>query len=465
MIAAGFYKPNTYTGSSFDFASDNFNYCGRKIADTVIRAGMAPFYAIAQQQVDSQKTLNGPMNSVRVMLAKSTKNFSDYMSLQYLKFNSVFFNITKIYSHFQFGLKRMNGIMIAGIYMVLSGFIFIGNMIQFGSMAIKIFLGILTGLMIILFPILSPLAALIATVTAIVSGTVIGIVSSVESQLCCDPDALVKMADGTQKPLGSICVGDILLPEEKNTENRVEGILFVDGSKTALVSIDGVRMSGSHSVQYKTEWILAKDHPKAVAVSTTLPHLICLNTSCHTVPLVGLTKTVSVGDWEEVSTYQGRQAWIDWVHIKLNGAYTNVPRYPDSIPLVSPSIHVWKEDVGKVPIDTIQLGDRILCGKGYTRVLSIYTGQLHVNQSPSTPEWISDGVWTLQRSYWTTPYAGVKHVKNGKYLLNGLHLITEDEMFKIERNGKEVLIRDFTEVGLSSIEQSYTMINLFMNKK
>jgi len=464
MIAAGLYKPSYYEGTSINFASENFQYCGRKVANDVIRAGMKPFYSIAEQQINAQQTLAVPMNNIRAAIAKSTHQFSDYMNYTYVKYANGMVETLKSIFHMQFAMKRLSGITASILYMMISGFIFIGNIIQFGGSAIKTFLGILTGLMIIMFPILSPLSALISTVTAIMSGALIGVIQGVESSLCCDPSALVRLEDGTTKPLSDISIGDRLYTWNTTEPNIVQGILKADGRKTPLVAIDGVRMSGSHSVQFGTTWVLAKNHPNATICQTICEELLCLNTTLHEASLVGTTGTVVVSDWEEVSSLQGKQAWIDWVHLFLNGTRVAVTKYPTSIPLISPSIQVTLESGKQVPIHTIQLGDRIRTKETYTTVKAIYTGTLFTSSPPTTPEWISDGVWIYKNAFWATSYIGIQTVKDGNPL-SGIHLITEDETFFIQRGKEELLIRDFTEVGLSSIDKSYTMIQSFMNKK
>jgi len=465
MIAAGMYKPDTYTGSFIDFASENFNYCGKRIADNVIREGMRPLYSVAEQQADAQASLTGPLNNIRAALAKTNTQFSDYMNTHYLKYTNTIIETVKSYFYMRFAMSRFSAIVVSLLYMMISGFIFIGNIISFGTKAIKIFLGTLTGMMILLFPILAPFSALIAAVTAIISGVAIGVVNTIEASVCCDPKSSVKMADGSVKSLNTIQIGDCLFSPNSTEENKVIGILIADGSKTPLYEIDGVRMSGSHSIEYNNTWILAKDHPDG-SIGFPLNELICLNTTQHTVPLIGeSTNIVYVSDWEEVSSLQGQKAWIDWVHLSLNGTSVPVSKYPTSTPLLSPSIQVTLESNKKVPIDTIKIGDKILSKNKYTTVKAVYKGVISVNHTPKTPEWISDGVWLLRYNFWATSYAGIQSSTDGRLELEGFHLITEDETFMIERDKKDILIRDFTEVGLSSIDQSYEMIQHFMNKK
>jgi hypothetical protein len=466
MITGGLYKPNTYTKSSSEFASENFNYCGRKIANDVIRLGMSPFYSILGGQINAQQSMTGPINNMRGMLATTKNQFSQYLNLQYKKYETIILGITKLYIHMKFAMGRIQAILYSMVYLMISMVFTIMNTIKLTLFAVKVFLGILMALMILLFPVLSPFMIIITTVTAIISAFGLAAADAADDAMCIDPAALVYMADGSKKHLSEVKAGDLLKSLNLETINRVEGILVADGSKTTLYEIQGIRMSGSHSVQYNSNWILAKEHPEAIQVSDTLSQLICLNTTTHEVLLVGTHKTILVNDWEEVSSLQGQHAWIDYVNLVLNGGASNVLSYPTSIPLVSPENHVISELHGRVPIGSIQLGDRVLSKHGYTAVKAIYTGQLRVKVLPTTPEWISDGVWCFKYPpFWIASSSGVQSFQKGKYSLKGVFLITEDGTFILEHNKSMVLVRDFTEVGLDKIDQSYSMIQTFLNKK
>jgi hypothetical protein len=465
MVAAGLYKPAYYTKSATDFATENFNYCGRKIADDVIRIGMAPYYAIAQQQIKSQGAAAGPMNNMRGALSKAKNQFSDYLEIQYKKYQSIIAEVRKLYTHFKFAIGRVQAIVYTLIYTMIAMFKTVMNTMKFTIGALKIFLGILMALMIILFFVVSPFMAIVLGVTIAITAAGLAAADGMDDAMCCDPEAQVRMADGSTKRLGSIQIGDILLSTNSQEPNRVEGILLADGNKTKLVSIKGVKMSQSHSVYYKTSWLLAKDHPDAVHLPSieSLPTLICLNTTLHEVPLVGF-KEILVSDWEEVSSLQGQVAWIDWVNLNLNGPYLEVRRYPTTVPLVSETIQVISETRGSIPISSIVLGERIQSKNGFTAVKAIYHGC--IQGKAESPEWISDGVWmkhTLVADWKLVQ--GLKKDQSSCRHTFGIYLITEDGDFILEYAGEQRLVRDFTEIGLEKLDQSYEMIQTFMNKK
>jgi len=468
MVTAGLYKPAYYTKTATDFASENFNYCGRKIADDVIRIGMAPYYAIAEQQTKSQGAAAGPMNNIRGALAKARNQFSDYLGLQYKKYESIIAEVRKLYTHFKFAIGRVQAIVYTLIYTMIAMFKTVMNTMKFTIGALKVFLGILMALMIILFFVVSPFMAIVTGAMIAISAAGLSGVEGADDAMCCDPDAMVRMADGSTKRLGSIQLGDVLLSTNSREPNRVEGLLVTDARNTTLVSIHGVKMSQSHRVYYNTTWLLAKDHPDAVHLPSTesLSTLICLNTTLHEVPLIGLgvNTQVLVSDWEEVSSLQGQKAWIDWINLNLNGAHLEVRTYPTTVPLVSETVEVVSETRGSIPISSVTLGECIQSKERFTAVKAIYHGCIQTNAE--SPEWISDGVWMKHpvMEDWKLVQGLKKDETSFKYI-HGTYLITEDGDFILKYAGDQHLVRDFTEIGLDKIDQSYEMVQTFMNKK
>jgi hypothetical protein len=230
-------------------------------------------------------------------------------------------------------------------------------------------------------------------------------------------------------------------------------------------------MSESHRVKVNDTWILAKDHPNAIQMRhEQLPRLICLNTTAHEVILeTEFGNSLCVGDWEEVTDEEGRRAWIDAVHVALNPIHSQLKKYPTVVPLVSATTCVQHEHGNKTPIGSIHIGDSILTSNGnYTRVIGLYKGQFKCSRAAVNPDWISDGVWIHERGEtWSTAAAmasGVREDEEGRPI-EGVFLVTEDEQFMIWQDGKQVLVRDFTEIGAGQIDQTYEMLDAHMNKK
>ncbi len=471
MIAGKLFKPADDPRSGMEFAKDNFSFCLGNLADSVLKTAFAPFFSILKLQFSSQESISGPIKYIRGMLKTAVDTFSDYMDKQFAKYKRLMIAITHGWHHIFFAMGRIQASVLGFVYAGLSLSALIENTINFIIKVVLIFIGILAALIILLWFFLLPVIPTIVIVIAIIMAAGFGSAASYAGAFCVDPGASVMMADGSTKPLGEIKVGDVLKSKKydsDSSENRVEGVMLVESADEPLVSIQGVKMSGSHRVLSAGKWVLARDHPEAKPLAERMERLICLNTNLHYVPIAveGSYIPLYVGDWEEVSTEEGQKAWIDLVNVKLNGPNTpSITKYPVSVPLVSKTVNVFHETKGLLPIDSIQIGDSILGGDGqYTIVKGIYTGCTALNSAYKDKQWISDGVWfSVNDRYWILSASTGVH--QGTEEAEGLYLITESETFMIERDGKQQLVRDFTEVGASQIDSTYEMLDFFIHKK
>jgi hypothetical protein len=276
------------------------------------------------------------------------------------------------------------------------------------------------------------------------------------------------MADGSIQVLKLVELGDRLASTQLS-ENVVTGILTVSANDIELVTINGILMSGSHRILYKGKWILANEHPAASYTRERLETVICLNTTHHSIQLVSNYEDVFVSDWEEVSTEEGQQGWIDIVTMFLNGIHSLPTKYPTAVPLVSPDTMVYVKEKGFTPIQDIQLYDTIASCEGYTTVKGIYSGSIQNERSEvCSPEWVSDGVWawnTDTHTWSTNLPTGIPHRPEHTSSLHGYFLVTEDEEFMILHRGQLIRVRDFTEVGASHIDSTYEYLDSFINTK
>jgi hypothetical protein len=228
-------------------------------------------------------------------------------------------------------------------------------------------------------------------------------------------------------------------------------------------------MSQSHRVFWRGNWILAEEHPLAINVQEYLPTLICLNTTLHEVPIKTIIDTtLYVGDWEEVSTEEGRQEWIKHVSYILK-AERPPTLFPTAVPLLGPGVQVlMRGDRLPIPISEVVLGDYIHDGKGlWTRVVGVYKGTIEMQFEPNSPDWMSDGVWMKNiRDEWALRSSGEKeHDDESFYRGVGYHLVTEAEVFEVLHHKIYFVVRDFTELGASRLEGSYKMLDNCINKK
>ena len=477
MMTAGMFRPHYYTGTATQFAKENFEFCTKQIADGVIKIGFAPFFMLAKELMNVQNVMTGPLNSVRGMIRKAVDSFTDYMRTQYLQYKAILVRLMKTTHHLRFAMGRVQAITLGLLYGMYSMITLVNNTVKMAMIAAWAFVAILAALILFIWfgilPflfIIVPLVAILVVADVQTDGWLSPFSDGgIASAFCVDPDAQVILPDGTRKALKELRVGDYIHGTVgKATENRITGRLIVDASKESLVSIHGIRMSTTHRVLYNKKWILAKDHPEAVACTDPIKELICLNTTHHSVPIATADYGVLyVGDWEEVDSWEGQRQWIDWVHMKLNSGFDKVHRYPTTVPLCGKQVQVVCQKRGWVPLEEICLGDIILGEIGWTQVRGLYSGSIDVEELPKYPDWISDGIWVKANRYWLTRGNGIHEVdaKGAHRTLSGLQLVTDHGTFLIKQPSGVLLVRDFTEVGADAISESYSWLDTAINKK
>jgi hypothetical protein len=123
---------------------------------------------------------------------------------------------------------------------------------------------------------------------------------------------------------------------------------------------------------------------------------------------------------------------------------------------------VCTEEKRWVSIDNIAIGDKILYKDGYTKVIGIYIGTITNNSLSS--DWLSDGVWINNGSEWKPNKDGLSSDESNN-VVYGRFLLTESETLYIKINDDIHLVRDFTEVGASRINECYSWFDDEINKK
>ncbi len=483
LFTGWLYKPADDPRSGKEFMQDNFSFCVNQLMDSVLATVFAPFLGVAGGTGAALGTMNDALGNIKGMLKNATDGFSRIIGITHKRFADTLMNYVGAWHRIQFMFQRAVAAALSTVYAgmsFLTGFL---NLYDFVVKVVIIILSILVALIFFLFFALIPVMPVIFTVISVLVGAGLGsAVGGMASAFCVDPDALVRMADGSTKALKECKVGDRLAARHtteaptqashvtKTKENIIDGVLLCSGEGEPCVSIHGIRMSGSHRVLHGTNYILAREHPEAVPTDA-LPQLICLNSTTHDIPIVCANgSTLWVGDWEEVDDEAGRRAWLDMVHDVLNGGLSPdlcLKKEPTTVPLLSPNTIVRERSRGYVPLKDIRIGDYVLDeGRNYTKVLATYVGQFQGDNRESF--WISDGVWVYTMDGIWNPciYGSLKastSLSSGP--VDGRNIITESGSFYIKHNGINTLVRDFTEMGKEALEHSYEYLDTYINRQ
>lgn len=472
MIAARFFKPESDPRTPADFSSDNFSFCTQNYVEKFMALLMAPINALFGKQLGVTTAISDLMGSIRNMMQKMYNAFSEYLGSYFKKFQSSVFQLSRIVQHLRMAMGRMSAVAMSMIYAGISAFRSMINSIQVVIRVILIICAIMIAIIIILFFVLFPVIPMIlSTLTAVVT-IVIALGAVMSSSIAEDAENKKKgfcfetgtripiiRADGRVEVIGveDVRLGDLLAHEC----GHITAILQLSAENVDMYELDGIRVSGSHLVQHPTIptiWHAVNKDDRAVPVSPTTKHLYCFNTTSHQIPIVSHhMKIIHFRDWEEMddTDHEAHRQWTQLIHSMLNPhdpPLENPP--PCEVPFLSPYTSVYTSE-GYTPLANIEIGDRVLDEfDHFTRVIGVVSG--HVEGRIQEKEWNTaiyekcGDAWTLQPST----------LIPSTWKTTGYHLITESGIFTFYdiKHNTSRMIRDFTEVGHTRIEETYAFV-------
>jgi hypothetical protein len=430
------------------FSAENFQFCTNKIIDASIALASAPMQKAFTQQVETIKPINQVMHSLREGANFITKPLNTLMNGLWEKLMMIVYQFARVFSKLSSAFDRIFGIAVSSIFAGIGMYRAIRNALNFVIYVILIILLILLIIVIFLFFLLIPVMPVILTTIGVISASVFGAaVGGMADSFCVAPGTLVAMKEGWKKV-------EEIQPGDELREGVVEGVLRASGTSERLVTIDGVILAACHIVHDGKEWIQAGKHPLAQPYKEHVEELYCLNTSVRTWRVKGVRGELLLRDWEELpldASLNVNSEWESLVYILLNDPSPKISFPRVAVPgrgLVGKDTQVKEAKRGNIPITQVRIGDRIQDSQTtFTKVLAVYRDQESAPRSgASHAAWIWDPVMEL----WThSPHYSSEAESSG------YHLITESGVFMI--NGKTAL-RDFTEVGLNRIGQTYSFV-------
>jgi hypothetical protein len=455
MFGSPYLKPDDDPRSASEFASDNFRYCAKELAQTTMALALAPFTALFNQHLSIGALVSQILESIFWLLKKLYEAFLSFIEPFLKKFQAIAYQAGIATKHLQTAFQRINAIMVSFIFVGLSAFQGMQNFIDTVINIILIICGIMLAIIIILFFILFPFIPLIITVLTVISAVVVGSAASTAADMkggfCFAPETPVRLKTGATKPISELQVGD----ELDSAGGTVEGVLMFDGTDTPLYTLNGIRVSGSHLVQDEQGgWRSVASDPRAVPIQERVPLLYCLNTTRRIIPVVGSQGPVQFRDWEEMEEEdeEGQRGWDELVRsmLGMDQEATESSNHQGTFCLMSPAIRIRRQDGSCVRLEGVRIGDFVEDGKGgFTRVLGLVEGQVQGSSVARDSIWMSACIRKSEDKW-----ARVTTLGSGSDTQVGRHLITESGMFQTEQG----LVRDFTEVGYDRIQETYPFV-------
>jgi hypothetical protein len=468
MFAGSFFKPETDHRTPAEFASDNFEFCMKSYVDPFMALLLKPINVLLQKQVNITQSSMGSVNSLRKIAETMYNGFSVYLEQFYRRFNASIFEISKIMQFLRMAMRRMSAVAMSFIYMGLSLFNGMINSIQFILKVILIICGIMLAIIIILWFILLPVIPLILTVLGLIASTVYSLKDVLDPRMAAEAESkkggfcfaewttmtVLVNEVAQQKSITDIQIGDKLLDG-----SYITAIIEMDGTDVPLYQIGSVCVSGSHLIKgTDRQWKLVASDERATMSPRLSTILYCFNTTSNIITIDGL----QFRDWEEIDNddAHGQMIWNYMVSSILHndrsfGYWKDNLRNYVNMALVSAETLI-KTSNGTVPIHTIQIGDFIVDQTGKKQEVSgIIRGEVEYDKERTVRSQWKTELYEYRNSLWLkgngTIYPGVDKTE-------GYSLITEEGTFIINESGKEICVRDFTEVGYKQIYKTYTYV-------
>jgi hypothetical protein len=476
MVGASFFKPESDSRTSSEFAIQNFEFCIKTFVDTFVEWMMMPIQTIFGKHVDAAGQAMNGLDAIRKMTERMYREFVSYLEIYFSKFTSSVFEMNRIVQHIKMAMQRINAIAMSFIFSGISFFRAMINAVQLVIKVVLIICGIMVAIIILLWFILFPVIPIILAALGMIIYSIYpfrgilspGLQSDAEDKkgvFCFAEGALVSILDEQGQP--STCPVEKIKMGQMLGEGtgRITAIVEMRGDDVPLYSIEGILVSGSHLVKGTDGyWKSVAMDERAVRTTHASPIIYCFNTTSNCVPLLTTNQTpILFRDWEEIGNEddKGQFMW-NYLVSKILNKEANYP--------------LWKEDV-RLHCETPLMGKNVLVktNRGWLSISAISWDTILVDRNGKGQHVLgkivgevddateSDGSWCTEQyeernSIWRKSNSTVKA---GMDIIRGWNLMTETGEMVIwdKKRETEVIIRDFTEVGCDNINKTYEFVD------
>jgi hypothetical protein len=406
---AGLFKPPGDPRTAAAFAADNWKFCQKEYVQAAIRTASAGVQELADAEaatVEAAKQMVGVTGDIFYDLWNFCHDVYTKFMGQMKTAGTLFRNfMIRLYSI----IERLQGSALAIVYSLISLLVGIINSIHVTIIAAVIVVGIMLALQIILFFLIWPISSLLMTVAAMVDVVVISMAAAIAGGMangeffsngsCFETGSLIRMADGSLKPIERIQMGERLW----GNNNRVTAIhQFI--TTEGVYSFDSVSVTGDHLIydekgglQFVSELPVAvRGLIKEVGVPKTV---WCFTTSKRVIPSAHLR----FADWEEIQEddTQTQKAWYKDVCTALNGVRqmsacvgVDVEDVEEEDAGLASDCKVIMGNGHLLSIQEVRIGDELIGGNRVTGVVCI-EGDLKTDALRISNSVMTAGTWVF----------------------------------------------------------------------
>jgi len=311
---------NTPEGQSMlSFTNENFQYCVSNILKPISDNAIAPFDYMMAGLLQIYNKIMSSIMAIRSLVGYIRSKMATITKSIYNRLVAIVIPIQEVIIRTKDLMGKVVGIMEVGLNTALSTFLTLkallayiasasANVLVIGAMvigalgaaitacfffcqpAIPYLTGLLINYTIVYCVIMVMLVILIVFIRETTGNS--GRVTMFDAPKCFDGKTLINLANGSQKEIQNVELGDVL-----EDGGRVTSKMKLTSLNERIYEIGNVVVSGRHSIDCDGEWVRVCNYPGAKEIiDYSSPYLYCLNTT---------TKVIHIGDykfidWDEV---------------------------------------------------------------------------------------------------------------------------------------------------------------------
>lgn len=461
LFTAFLYRPDNDPRSRLQFTTDNFNDVLIAVITNTFKIFLEPVFKIFYMFMSAiQQTLGGLLN-IHGLLGSMWKHFMQMCDIFMRRYAATFHQLRMTYAKIYSALQRVFAITMATVW---QGFSTVYSTLSFIDLVIKICIIILIILVVIvlilwlfLWPMVPGLLIIIGIIITAGMGAAVG---GMAGSLCFGENAQVVKENGSIAPISEIRIGDVLKGGAK-----VTAVMKFENTHGGFCDLFGIPVSGDHIVYTDGVANFVSKHENATPIQ--LPsneYIYCLNTSTHKIPVVSPKngKIYWFSDWEELENTdtEGLLMWNKEVWDILNpGCSWNPPRVVSlrSEAVIHPSLLV-KTPEGVIRISDIRPGTIVIDADGKpTKVTGVV--EMSSDEVVGSVNGIACGAWIQYPG--STKWEQIESETKDS-ATRWMSLFTEAGTYKLE---SDISVRDFTDVGIDNIPNTYSWILQRLSQK
>ncbi len=287
------------------------------------------------------------------------------------------------------------------------------------------------------------------------------LVTFVDDIGCFPTGTSIPMANGSMKWISDIAIGDQLADG-----STVTSTYRFDGSRTKMVTIHGITVSGNHYVwDTETGQGIRADEYEGATPTISWPYMFCLATTSHRIPVFSpaTQQILTFVDYEESSDPMVIAASQRVAEMSLNGHVVCNPVMDYSLGL-DPRMCVTLSDGSDVSLLQLQVGDTLVNG---ARIFGIIREQCDSRVvDPDTGIFFSaaqllfdsnTNLWVRAKYLFPLVVGSTEQLRDPM-----VHVMLSDNrvLHAHTAEGYEYSLRDYAEVHISDVQAPYDTVVL-----